>query len=76
LIRQNRNLSCCNVAPTVWPVTPSLTWNIRHVARRLKLLAERHCGGRLLVLGGGGYNRDNLARAWTAVIEALLGESH
>jgi len=48
----------------------------RHVARRLKLLAERHCGGRLLVLGGGGYNRDNLARAWTAVIEALLGESH
>jgi len=48
----------------------------RHVARRLKLLAERHCGGRLLALGGGGYNRDNLARAWTAVIEALLGESH
>jgi len=48
----------------------------RHTARRLKLLAERHCGGRLLALGGGGYNRDNLARAWTAVIEALLGESH
>ncbi len=47
-----------------------------HVARRLKLLAERHCGGRLLALGGGGYNRDNLARAWNAVIEALLGESH
>jgi len=45
------------------------------VAARLKRLAERHCGGRLLVLGGGGYNRDNLARAWTAVIAALLGET-
>ncbi len=47
----------------------------RHAAQRLKRLAEHHCGGRLLALGGGGYNRDNLARAWTAVIEALLGES-
>ena len=45
-----------------------------HTAKRLKLLAERHCGGRMLVLGGGGYNRENLAQAWTAVIEALLGE--
>ncbi len=24
---------------------------------------------------GGGYNRDNLARAWTAVVAALLGET-
>ncbi|HHJ17486.1 MAG TPA: acetoin utilization protein AcuC [Gammaproteobacteria bacterium] len=47
----------------------------RHAAGRLQGLAERHCGGKLLALGGGGYNRDNLARAWTAVVEALLGES-
>jgi acetoin utilization protein AcuC len=47
----------------------------RHAAVRLKLLAEQHCQGRLLALGGGGYNRDNLARAWTAVVEALLGDS-
>ena len=47
----------------------------RHAAQRLKRLAERHCDGRLLALGGGGYNRDNLARAWTAVVVALLGES-
>ena len=46
-----------------------------HAATRLKQLAERHCEGRLLTLGGGGYNRDNLARAWTAVIAALLGET-
>jgi len=42
-----------------------------HAARRLCALADRHCGGRLLALGGGGYNRDNLARAWTAVLAEL-----
>jgi acetoin utilization protein AcuC len=46
----------------------------RHAAQRLCRLADRHCSGRLLALGGGGYNRDNLARAWTAVLEALLEE--
>ncbi|HHO68933.1 MAG TPA: acetoin utilization protein AcuC [Gammaproteobacteria bacterium] len=45
----------------------------RHAARRLRALADRHCQGRLLALGGGGYNRANLARAWTAVVEALAG---
>jgi acetoin utilization protein AcuC len=43
-----------------------------HATRRLCRLAERHCGGRLLAMGGGGYNRDNLARAWTAVVTALV----
>ena len=42
-----------------------------HAARRLCALAERHCQGRLLAMGGGGYNRDNLARAWTAVLSEL-----
>jgi acetoin utilization protein AcuC len=46
----------------------------RHAAQRLCRLADRHCNGRLLALGGGGYNRGNLARAWTAVLEALLEE--
>ena len=44
----------------------------RHVARRLRALAEQHCQGRLLALGGGGYNRANLAAAWTAVVQALV----
>ena len=44
----------------------------RHAAQRLKRLAERHCQGRLLAMGGGGYNRENLAQAWTAVAAALL----
>ncbi len=44
----------------------------RHAAARLCRLADRYCDGRLLAMGGGGYNRDNLARAWTAVVEALV----
>ena len=44
-----------------------------HAARRLTVLAERHCDGRLLAMGGGGYNRDNLARAWCAVLATLAG---
>jgi len=44
----------------------------RHAASRLCRLAEKHCQGRLLALGGGGYNRSNLAAAWTAVVAALL----
>jgi acetoin utilization protein AcuC len=46
----------------------------RHATQRLLVLAERHAQGRLLAMGGGGYNRDNLARAWTAVVEALVGD--
>lgn len=43
-----------------------------YAARRLRELAERHCKGRLLALGGGGYKLENIAMAWTAVVEALL----
>jgi acetoin utilization protein AcuC len=42
-----------------------------HAARRLAVLADRHAEGRLLAMGGGGYNRKNLARAWTRVVETL-----
>ncbi len=42
------------------------------VTERLCALADRHAQGRLLATGGGGYNRANLARAWCAVLEALL----
>ena len=43
-------------------------------ARELTQLAKRLGHGRVLALGGGGYNRANLARAWTAVVEGLLIE--
>jgi len=41
-------------------------------ARELAELADRLGHGRVLGLGGGGYNRSNLAEAWTAVVESLL----
>jgi len=43
-----------------------------YAAARLCALADHWCGGRLLATGGGGYNRRNLALAWTAVVEALV----
>jgi acetoin utilization protein AcuC len=41
-------------------------------ARELAAFAERCGHGRVLALGGGGYNRHNLAQAWNAVVENLL----
>jgi acetoin utilization protein AcuC len=40
-------------------------------ARDLAALADRLGHGRVLALGGGGYNRTNLARAWCEVLEGL-----
>jgi len=43
-----------------------------HAARRLCAIADAQGHGRVLGMGGGGYNRRNLARAWTAVVEAFV----
>ena len=43
-----------------------------HAALRLSQLATRTCAGRLVAMGGGGYNRENLAVAWSAVVNAWL----
>lgn len=43
-----------------------------HAAQRLSRLADELCDGRLLATGGGGYNRANLAAAWTAVVQEML----
>lgn len=44
-------------------------------AAQLCTLADRHCQGRLIATGGGGYNRRNLARAWTRVVESFVAAS-
>ena len=44
----------------------------RHAAASLRAIADDYCDGRLVAFGGGGYNRDNLARAWCEVVEALI----
>lgn len=43
-----------------------------YVTRRLIDIAENNCDGHLLVLGGGGYNMDNVALAWNNITEILL----
>ena len=35
-------------------------------------LADRLPAGRVLGFGGGGYNRRNIARAWTRVVQAFV----
>ncbi len=40
-------------------------------AATLCRLADRHCNGYIVGTGGGGYNRRNLARAWTRVVQAF-----
>jgi acetoin utilization protein AcuC len=41
-------------------------------AAALCRLANKHCNGRIIGTGGGGYNRDNLARAWTRVVKSFV----
>jgi acetoin utilization protein AcuC len=41
-------------------------------ARELGALADELGHGRVLALGGGGYNRSNLAQAWSTVVENLI----
>ena len=43
-----------------------------HVAQRLCQLADRLCNGRIVAMGGGGYNRENLANAWCDVVNAMV----
>jgi len=43
-----------------------------YVTSRLVLLANKHCEGKLLAMGGGGYNLDNIKSAWNDVIESLI----
>lgn len=41
-------------------------------ARDLARLANEVAGGRMMIFGGGGYNLDNLAAAWTRVLAETL----
>ena len=43
-----------------------------HAAKRLCVLAGEFSKGRIMGLGGGGYNRKNLAAAWCAVLDQFI----
>ncbi len=42
-----------------------------HAVKRLCMLANEMCQGRLVAMGGGGYNHENIAKTWTAVVESM-----
>ena len=45
-----------------------------YVTGKLHSLAHDTCVGRILAMGGGGYNPRNVEAAWMAVVRALLGK--
>jgi acetoin utilization protein AcuC len=47
---------------------------IAEATRRVAAIADEFADGRLLVLGGGGYQGDGVAKGWTAVVRALLAQ--
>jgi len=44
-------------------------------AESLCRIADRYCDGRIVGTGGGGYNRQNIARAWTRVVQSFVETS-
>lgn len=46
-----------------------------YASRKLHRLAHEVCRGRILAMGGGGYNPANVAAAWVAVAKELSGRS-
>jgi len=56
------------------PITHLCYTEEAHAEAALALcrLADRHCEGRIVGTGGGGYNRRNLARAWTRVVQSFV----
>ncbi|MFZ0328616.1 MAG: acetoin utilization protein AcuC [Nitrososphaeraceae archaeon] len=44
----------------------------RYAADSLHRLSHEYCNGRIIALGGGGYNLKNIADAWTEVVGSLI----
>ncbi len=44
----------------------------KHAVTNVCRIANEICGGRVVALGGGGYNLDNIAKTWTAVVSAMI----
>jgi acetoin utilization protein AcuC len=44
----------------------------RFAAEKLHLLSHRYCEGKIIALGGGGYNQKNIADGWTEVVRSFI----
>jgi len=47
-----------------------------YAAKRLCKLANELCKGRLIAMGGGGYNHDNIAKTRTAVVDSMAQDPY
>ncbi|VAW98976.1 hypothetical protein MNBD_GAMMA22-1386 [hydrothermal vent metagenome] len=47
----------------------------QHASNSLCKLADELCDGGLVVMGGGCYNRTNIANTWTTVVQSLISNS-
>jgi acetoin utilization protein AcuC len=47
-----------------------------YAAQVIHRIAHERCGGRIIGLGGGGYNTENVATAWNKVVEVLASDNH
>jgi acetoin utilization protein AcuC len=43
-----------------------------HAVTSVCRIANEFCDGRVVAMGGGGYNLDNIAKTWTAVVNAMI----
>ena len=71
------NSSCSSAVPTASTATRSRICAFTEeahaqAAAALCAIADELGHGRVVGMGGGGYNRRNLARAWTRVVEAFV----
>lgn len=46
----------------------------RFASDTLHQLAHKHCKGRIVALGGGGYNRTNIGNAWIEVVKSFASK--
>jgi acetoin utilization protein AcuC len=46
----------------------------RYATDVLHRLAHKYAKGRLVALGGGGYNKSNIANAWIEVVKSLISK--
>jgi acetoin utilization protein AcuC len=47
----------------------------RFAADSLHRLTHKHCNGRIIALGGGGYSRTNIGAAWTEVVRSFASDT-
>jgi acetoin utilization protein AcuC len=47
----------------------------RYAVDKLHQLSHKYCDGRILALGGGGYNQTNIADGWTEVVKSFIDDT-